>query len=39
MYRKRGYFESGSVSSYNLEHLDAIHHPLLNTMRREDLGV
>ena len=39
MYRKRGHFESGNVSSYNPEYLDAIDHPLPITMRRKEPGV
>ena len=39
MYRKRGHFESGNVSSHSPEHPDAIRRPLLNTMRRKEPGV
>ena len=34
-----GHFESGNVSSHNLEHLDAIRHPVPNYKKRGAWGI
>ena len=39
MYKKRGHFERGNVSSDNLEHLDAIRHALPNYKKKGAWGV